>query len=116
MGPLSAARQQRLGQRYFSKTCRAARPCSVDSVTGSSHPARASLPQFRWSPSAPDAARILGLFVRPDHRRKGLALALYSRLFETLRAAGAATVEEYMGEDYPQYAGKSPQPAAGSSL
>lgn len=67
------------------------------------------LPDFSWTPSAPSVARVLGLYVRQEHRRKGVAMALYFELFEALKAKGVSRVEEYMGPDYPQYAGKFPQ-------
>jgi GNAT superfamily N-acetyltransferase len=68
----------------------------------------AGLPAFSWSPSQPDVARIIGLYVRKEHRRKGIAMNLYFKLFDALKEKGCAKVEEYMGPDYPQYAGKFP--------
>ena len=73
------------------------------------------LPDFAWTPSAPTVARILGLYVRHDHRRKGIAMGLYFKLFEALKAKGVRRVEEYMGPDYPRYAGRFPE-ACGWSL
>jgi GNAT superfamily N-acetyltransferase len=67
-----------------------------------------ALPAFAWSPSHPRVARILGLYVRREHRRKGIAMKLYFSLFETLKRTGGIKVEEYMGPDYPQYAGRFP--------
>ena len=69
----------------------------------------AALPPFAWAPSARSAARVIGLFVRPEHRHKGVALSLYSGLFDALKAKGVALVEEYMGPDYAQYAGTFPE-------
>jgi hypothetical protein len=68
-----------------------------------------SLPAFSWSPASPDVARVLGLYVRAEHRRKGIALELYFRLFSELLARRCRRVEEYMGPDYPHYAGKLPE-------
>jgi GNAT superfamily N-acetyltransferase len=69
----------------------------------------AGLPAFSWSPSRPDAARIIGLYVRKEHRRKGIAMDLYFKLFDALKEKACAKVEEYMGPDYPQYAGTFPE-------
>lgn len=68
-----------------------------------------TLPPFAWSPSDPRDARILGLYVRAEHRRKGIAMQLYFELFDVLTRCGCRRVEEYMGPDYPQYAGKFPE-------
>jgi GNAT superfamily N-acetyltransferase len=71
--------------------------------------ALAGLPEFSWSPSRPGSARIVGLYVREEHRRKGIAMELYFKLFDALKEKGCSRVEEYMGPDYPQYAGKFPE-------
>ena len=67
------------------------------------------LPAFAWSESSPRTARILGLCVYPDQRRRGIAMNLYFKLFDALRELGCTKVEEYMGPNYPQYAGKFPE-------
>ncbi len=67
------------------------------------------LPEFAWAPAGPRNARILGLYVRAEHRRKGIAMDLYLRLFDELAARGCTRVEEYMGADYPEFAGKFPE-------
>lgn len=67
------------------------------------------LPEFAWSPSDPRSARIVGLFVSEEFRRRGIAMDLYFKLFEALKKKGATLVEEYMGEDYMEYAGKFPE-------
>ena len=69
----------------------------------------ARFPEFSWSPGHRGIARILGLYVRKEHRRKGIAMDLYFKLFDVLREGGGFKVEEYMGPDYPQYAGRFPQ-------
>ena len=72
-------------------------------------PSGQALPLFSWAPSSPRASRIVGLFVRPEHRRKGIAMELYFKLFGALEQLGAERVEEYMGPDYLDYAGKFPE-------
>jgi hypothetical protein len=69
----------------------------------------ARFPEFSWSPGHRGIARILGLYVRKEHRRKGIAMDLYFKLFDVLKEGGGFKVEEYMGPDYPEYAGKFPQ-------
>jgi len=66
----------------------------------------AHLPGFSWSPNGPGAARIVGILVRKEHRGKGVATKLYYRLFEALKEKKCVKVEEYMGPDYDQFAGK----------
>lgn len=62
------------------------------------------LPLFDWSPSRPGAARIVGLFVRKEHERKGVSMDLYFKLCETLEEKGVDLVEEYMTSDFPHTA------------
>jgi GNAT superfamily N-acetyltransferase len=69
----------------------------------------AGLPAFSWSPSHRGIARIIGLYVRKEHRRKGIAMELYFKLFDALKENVCFRVEEYMGPDYPQFAGKFPE-------
>jgi GNAT superfamily N-acetyltransferase len=69
----------------------------------------AGLPPFSWSPSHRGIARIIGLYVRKEHRRKGIAMSLYFKLFDALKEKECFSVEEYMGPDYPQFAGKFPE-------
>jgi GNAT superfamily N-acetyltransferase len=69
----------------------------------------AYLPAFTWSPSHRGIARIIGLYVRKEHRRKGIAMELYFKLFDVLKENDCFKVEEYMGPDYPQFAGKFPE-------
>jgi GNAT superfamily N-acetyltransferase len=69
----------------------------------------AGLPAFSWSPSHRGIARIIGLYVRKEHRRKGIAMDLYFKLFDALKEKVCFRVEEYMGPDYPQFAGKFPE-------
>jgi hypothetical protein len=71
--------------------------------------ATAGLPAFSWSHSRRDNARIIGLYVRKEHRRKGIAMDLYFKLFDALKGRSCSKVEEYMGADYPQFAGKFPE-------
>ena len=44
--------------------------------------------------------------MREKHRGKGVATKLYFSLFEMLKDRNCSLVEEYMGPDYCQYAGK----------
>jgi ribosomal protein S18 acetylase RimI-like enzyme len=67
------------------------------------------LPAFAWSPSHPSAARIIGLHVKAEHRRKGIATDLYFKLFAVLTEKGAAQVEEYMSPNYTKHVGKFPE-------
>lgn len=69
----------------------------------------AAVPGFSWTASGPANARIMGLYVRAEHRRNGIAMGLYFELFSALKTKGIARVEEYMGPDYLEYAGKFPQ-------
>jgi ribosomal protein S18 acetylase RimI-like enzyme len=68
-----------------------------------------SLPQFAWSPSHPRVARILGLYVHEDHRRKDIPMNLYFNLFAALEERGAVHVEEYLAVNHAQYMGKFPE-------
>ncbi len=55
-----------------------------------------TLPPFSWSPSRADAARVVGLFVRPEHEGKGVSMSLRFELDAALKKKGVATVEEYL--------------------
>ena len=66
----------------------------------------AHLPAFSWSTNGPGTARIVGLFVRSEHRGRGVATNLYKRLFEALKEKKCVKVEEYMGPDYDEFVGK----------
>lgn len=65
-------------------------------------------PDFAWAPAARGRARILGLYVRLEHRERGVARALYADLFARLKARGVSLVEEHVGLDYPLAAGRFP--------
>ena len=78
-------------------------------LTRREHEDAGGLPLFSWAPSRPDNARIIGLYVRKEQRRKGIAMELYLKLFAALKEKGGRRVEEYMGADYPQFAGKFPE-------
>ena len=65
-------------------------------------------PEFSWAPPARARARILGLYVRLEHRERGVARALYADLFERLKARGVSLVEEHVSPDYPLAAGRFP--------
>lgn len=65
-------------------------------------------PEFSWAPPARARARILGLYVRLEHRERGVARALYLELFERLKARGVTFVEEHVSLDYPLAAGRFP--------
>lgn len=71
--------------------------------------AYAGLPPFAWTASDPGCARILGIFVRREHRRKGIAGALYAGLLEEVKARGGRLVEAYLGPDYARDAGSFPE-------
>lgn len=55
-----------------------------------------AVPAFSWSSSHPRAARIIGLFVRPEHEGKGISMSLYLELCPALKEKGVDSVEEYM--------------------
>lgn len=65
-------------------------------------------PEFSWAPPGRAHARILGVYVRPEHRERGVARALYAEMFERLKARGVTLVEEHVSPDYPLAAGRFP--------
>ncbi|HXT01514.1 MAG TPA: GNAT family N-acetyltransferase, partial [Elusimicrobiota bacterium] len=65
-------------------------------------------PEFSWAPPARARARILGLYVRLEHRERGVARALYADMFARLKARGITLVEEHVSPDYPLAAGRFP--------
>lgn len=64
------------------------------------------LPLFDWSPSGASSARIIGLYIRPEHERKGISMDLYFGLVERLRERGIEKVEEYMNPEFSETAKK----------
>jgi len=51
---------------------------------------------YIWSPTGPQAARVIFVGTAPQFRRRGIGLAMYRTLSEVLRSAGCRVVEAHI--------------------